>query len=61
MAKRLEALKEVRIDKLQKLKTLGINPYPSKVTLKGTLLKIAVVRDLLDKEVLCAGRNWQGD
>lgn len=58
MAKRLEALREVRIEKLQKLQEKGINPYPSKVTLGGKLIKISVARDSMGKSVLCAGRIW---
>lgn len=58
MAKRLEALREVRIEKLQKLQEKGINPYPSKITLDGKLIKISQARDSMGKTVLCAGRIW---
>lgn len=54
----LEALKKVRIEKLQKLKELGVDPYPSKITLDGKLTKIFVARDSLGKTVTSAGRIW---
>lgn len=58
MAKPLDTLREVRTKKLEKLKALGINPYPSKITLKEKLIKISEARGSLEKEVLCAGRIW---
>jgi len=58
MAKRLEALREVRIEKLHKLESLGINPFPSKITLQGKLTKINIARESLGKKVLAAGRIW---
>jgi lysyl-tRNA synthetase class 2 len=58
MAKALETLREVRIEKLQKLKDKGINPYPSKIKLGGKLVNINQARDLMGKEVLVAGRIW---
>ena len=56
MTTRLETIREVRIEKLAKLKKLGINPYPSKISLKGKLIKISEARESLDKRVLIAGR-----
>ncbi len=58
MGKRLEVLKEVRLEKLQKLKDKNINPYPSHVKLSGKPLKISVAREKMDHEVLIAGRIW---
>lgn len=58
MGKRLEVLKEVRLDKLQKLKDKKINPYPSNIKLSGNFLKISQAREKLDHEVLVAGRIW---
>lgn len=58
MAKTLDTLREVRIEKLNKLKEAGINPYPSKIMLTGSHIKISDARQSLDKEVLCAGRIW---
>lgn len=58
MAKRLEVLKEARLEKLEKLQKMGINPYPSKVNLKGELIKIDTARGMMDANVLVAGRIW---
>ncbi|MEK7497387.1 MAG: amino acid--tRNA ligase-related protein, partial [Patescibacteria group bacterium] len=56
MATRLDTIRSVRIEKLAKLKKLGVNPYPSKINLKGKLTKISEARNLLEKQVLVAGR-----
>lgn len=56
MAKRLEAIREVRIEKLRKLEEKGIPAYPSKISLEGKLIKISVARDSIGKSILCAGR-----
>lgn len=58
MAKRLEVLREVRIEKLQRLTEKGIPVYPSKITLGGKLIKISVARNSMDATILCAGRIW---
>jgi lysyl-tRNA synthetase, class II len=58
MAKAIETLKEVRLQKLHELQKLGINPYPSKITLDGKVIKIQTVRESMGKKVLCAGRMW---
>lgn len=58
MGKRLEAIREVRLEKLQKLKEKGIDPYPSKIKLSGELSKIVSARESLGKEVLVTGRIW---
>lgn len=54
----LETLRQTRIDKLQELRKLGINPYPSKISLTGKHIKISTARDSMGKEVLAAGRIW---
>lgn len=56
MSSRLETIKESRLEKLEKLKSLGVNPYPSKISLKGKLIKIADARESTGHEVLVAGR-----
>lgn len=58
MAKRLEALRDVRLQKLQKIVSSGVNPFPSKIKIKGELVKIEKARELMDQEVLVAGRIW---
>ena len=58
MAKRLETLREIRIEKLHKLRELGINPYPSKIILDGKMSKVSIARDSIGKEVVSAGRIW---
>lgn len=54
----LKNLRQTRIDKLQELEKLGINPYPSKISLSGKYIKISLARGSLGKEVLTAGRIW---
>lgn len=49
-------VREERMEKLNKLKSLGIDPYPSKILLKGSHISISSARELMDKEVLVAGR-----
>ncbi|OGM04374.1 lysine--tRNA ligase [Candidatus Woesebacteria bacterium GWA1_42_12] len=58
MARAIDAIKKDRIEKLEKLKGLGVNPYPSKIELSGDLVKIAKARESLGKKVLTAGRIW---
>lgn len=58
MGKRLEVLKEVRLEKLQKLKDKNINPFPSHIKLQGNFQKIVDAREKLDQDVLVAGRIW---
>lgn len=58
MTKSFETIKEVRLQKLEKLKELRIDPYPSKISLEGKLTKISVARDSLGKDILSAGRIW---
>jgi len=54
----LETLRTTRIEKLRELQKLGINPYPSKISLTGKYVKVLEARDSLEKEVLSAGRIW---
>lgn len=54
----IDAIREARLQKVHKLIGLGINPYPSKIVLKGKLAKISFARQSAGKEVLCAGRIW---
>src|SRR5258708_31534845 len=55
---KLQAIKEVRIEKIAKLRALGINPYPSSIELSGDLLTTKEASEKLDSEVLTAGRVW---
>ncbi len=54
----LDELKKVRMEKLQKLKGMGIDPYPSKITIDGKLTKILLAKESMGKMVLSAGRIW---
>lgn len=60
MATRSEVIREVREDKLKKLRKLGIDPFPSKVD--GDLTPMGKARDGLGKDVSVAGRimGWRG-
>jgi len=49
-------IRDERLEKLNKLKELGINPYPSKISLNGKRIVITEAIGLMDKEVLVAGR-----
>lgn len=50
----LEEIRKVRLEKANKLRELGINPYPSKP--KGNPISIVKARDLMDQKVEVAGR-----
>lgn len=54
----IKSVREERLEKLQKIKDLGINPYPSKILLKGKHISVVEATKLMDKEVLVAGRIW---
>lgn len=56
MATRLDQLRHDRFEKLEKIKELGINPYPSKISLNGDRVSIEKARQLMDTIVLVAGR-----
>ncbi len=47
-----------KIEKLAKIKELGINPYPSKILLKGKHISISDAVTQMDRDVLVAGRVW---
>lgn len=55
MATRLDSIREERMKKIHELVKLHINPFPSKINLKGKLEKISESRKE-GKEVLVAGR-----
>ena len=57
MAKqRLEEIRKIRLEKVKKLRKLGIDPYPSKV--KSAPQKISSARESLGKKATVAGRIW---
>src|SRR3990167_4182589 len=58
MATRSAVIREVREEKQKKLRELGINPYPSKIELKGEIVSISDALKSLGKKVLIAGRVW---
>lgn len=61
MAKqRLQEMRKIRLEKVEKLRELGINPYPSKVD--GSPKEISVALKSLGKDVQVVGRvmNWRG-
>lgn len=54
---RLEEIRKIRLDKLAKLRGLGIDPYPPKSSFDIT--PIATVRDSEGKTLSAAGRLWR--
>ena len=54
----LNELRDARIKKLEELKTRGINPYPSRISLEGTQTTIAQARENMGQRTLVAGRIW---
>jgi lysyl-tRNA synthetase class 2 len=57
MAKqRLEEIRKIRLEKVQELNKLGVEPYPSRI--KGARQEIKNIRKSLGKEVAIAGRIW---
>jgi lysyl-tRNA synthetase class 2 len=56
---RLEEIRKIRLEKVEKLREMGINPYPSQV--KGVYEPISVVRDSLDQAKAVVGRvmSWR--
>jgi len=54
---RLEEIRRIRLEKLTKLKELGINPYPSK--LSHPSISISVARTKQGETVSVAGRLWR--
>jgi len=54
---RLEEIRQIRLDKLQKLRALGVDPYPDKSERDTTCLEVtADFAKLQDKSVIIAGR-----
>lgn len=54
---RLEEIRQVRLQKLEKLKALGINPYPSRPTFD--LTSVAKARESLGQTLAVSGRLWR--
>jgi len=56
---RLEEIRKIRLEKVKKLRELGINPYPSKAA--GTTVSIAKARESEGSEAQIAGRvmGWR--
>lgn len=54
----LANIKDDRLAKLEEIKKLGINPYPSKIEIGGERLDIVAAKKDLGKKVLVAGRIW---
>jgi len=54
---RLEEIRSIRIAKLEKLKQLGINPFPTGFSLSRINISLALKSE--DKEVSVAGRIWK--
>lgn len=59
MSDRLEDIKQVRLDKITKLRELGLNPYPSKYSQPA--LPVSTAQTLLGQSVSVAGRiiRWR--
>ena len=53
----IDVVKNDRLKKLEKLRELGINPYPAKYS-KETV-KVSIARESLGKEVAVMGRLWR--
>lgn len=53
---RLEEIRKIRFEKVKKLRSLGINPYPSKAPSKPE--KISSVVSTIGKKAVVAGRIW---
>ncbi len=58
VAHRQDQFEKIRIENLKKLRELGINPYPSKIDIKGDLVSLESALGMEGKEVLVAGRLW---
>jgi len=56
MTETKNSTREERIEKLNKMIDIGVNPYPSKIILAGKHIKISEARNLMDNDVLVAGR-----
>jgi len=56
MAQRIIKIRSDRLKKKEELLKLGVNPYPSSISLKGERMAISYARESLGKNVLVAGR-----
>jgi lysyl-tRNA synthetase class 2 len=56
MAQRITKIRNDRLKKKEELLKLGVNPYPSSISLKGERVAISYARESLGKNVLVAGR-----
>jgi len=56
MAQRITKIRSDRLKKKEELLKLGVNPYPSSISLKGERMAISYARESLGKNVLVAGR-----
>jgi len=56
MAQRITKIRSDRLKKKEELLKLGVNPYPSSISLKGERIAISYARESLGKNVLVAGR-----
>src|SRR3990172_7740077 len=56
---RLEEIRKVRLEKVRKLRDLGVNPYPSKVKGKRQDIKEARTRDGQEVEVVGRIMGWR--
>jgi lysyl-tRNA synthetase, class II len=54
---RLEEIRQVRLEKLNKLRELGIDPYPSKFS--KSITSVVKAREMQGKTVSTAGRLWR--
>lgn len=53
---KVKNVRDERLDKLKKIKDLGIDPYPSKILLDGKHISISIALSSMGDEVLVAGR-----
>jgi len=56
MAQRITKIRSDRLKKKEELLKLGVDPYPSSISLKGERMAISYARESLGKNVLVAGR-----
>lgn len=56
MATRLDQIKDDRVTKLEKIRALNINPYPSKIALEGERVLVSQAREGMGKVFVVPGR-----
>src|SRR5262245_15448658 len=54
---RLQEIRQIRLEKLRKLHSLGIDPYPAKYS--KDFIKITSAREQMGKKVSVVGRLWR--